>query len=68
MKTIDDFYAKWGTGSNYDMIYQIMLHAKKSSDNYLREKYDEFENDFTELFEHTFDETLFRDYNYLLNY
>lgn len=68
MKTISDFYAKYGTGKNYEDFFQMMLHAKTSVDRYFREKYNEFVNDFEVLFQNDFDEMLWRDYKYITNY
>lgn len=68
MKTISEFYEKYGVGKNYEDFFQMMLHAKTSADRYFREKYNEFVNDFAALFQNDFDEMLWRDYKYILSY
>lgn len=68
MKTIQDFYDKYGTGKNYEDFFSIMLHAKFSTDLYLHTKYVEFIDDLELLFQSDFDCYLWRDYNYLRNY
>ena len=68
MKTIQDFYDKYGTGKNYEDLFAMMCHAKRTENPVLSIDVEGFIRDLKTVCENDFDELLWRDYQFIINY
>ena len=65
MKTIQDFYDKYGTGKNYEDLFAIMCKAKRENNHNLAIDVDDFISDLKAVIDADFDELLWRDYKFI---
>ena len=68
MKTVQDFYDKYGTGKNYEDLFAMMCRAKKDNVPNLAVDVDNFINDLREVCNNDFDALLWRDYQFITNW
>ena len=59
MKTVSEFYAKYGTGKNYNDLFNIV--AAKPCGKFFEEMFSDMES----VLNNTFDVFLYEDYKYL---
>ena len=67
MKTVDEFYNKYGTGINYEDLFAMRCRAKMEQNPVLAYDVEEFINDLREVCNNDFDELLWRDYQFITN-
>ncbi len=65
MKTIQDFYDKYGTGKNYEDLFAIMCKAKRENNHNLAIDVDDFISDLKAVIDADFNELLWRDYKFI---
>lgn len=68
MKTLQDFYDKYGTGKNYEDLFAMMCKAKKGQNPVLACDVEQFVNDLREVCDNDFDALLWRDYQFITNW
>ena len=68
MKTVQDFYDKYGTGKNYEDLFAMMCRAKKEQNPVLAYNVECFIEDLREVCNNDFDALLWRDYQFITNW
>ena len=68
MKTVQDFYDKYGTGKNYEDLFAMMCRAKKEENPALAYDVEQFIDDLREVCNNDFDALLWRDYQFITNW
>lgn len=68
MKTIQDFYDKYGTGKNYEDLFAMMCRAKKEQNPALAYDVEQFVDDLRKVCNNDFDALLWRDYQFITNW